>query len=466
MTGKNTDKIENSNDSSKKDMSYSNDKKGICDENKIYEPMDYQSISRYLDSLGQFNEGTGVERENRLLDLLERPDESLKIIHVAGTNGKGSVCSYIESCLRAQGYKVGLFTSPHLNTIRERIQINRQLISESDFTEYFNRVYRIVNSNKLGLAYFDYFFGIAMLYFKEQRMDFVVCETGLGGRLDATNAVRKPLCSVITAIGLEHTAILGNTLAQIASEKAGIIKKGIPVVYTDNETSVTEVIKKQAGLCDSKAYGVSKEQYTIIKNLNGCIDFLIDNEYYSNDCFHLATPAVYQVENAALALNVCAVLKNVYGIAIDKENIRYALAHNIWQGRMEKVTDNVYVDGAHNPHGIRKFVESVDSMCTSHGGIHIKAALLFSVVSDKNFEEMIKLLCSCKAFDRIAVTVTGGKRQLGRDYIKETFNRHTQIDIEVYDNAADAIKALKDEPLVFATGSLYLVADIKAALDI
>lgn len=423
--------------------------------------MDYNEICRYLDSLGQFNEGTGVERGRKLLNIIGNPEKELKVIHVAGTNGKGSVCSYIESCLRNEGYKVGLFTSPHLNTIRERIQINRELISKEDFTQYFNKMYTGVGMNNAGLAYFDFFFGIAMLYFKEQNVDYVVLETGLGGKLDATNAVERPICSVITAIGLEHTAILGDTLEKIAGEKAGIIKQGVPVVYTDNEAVVTGVIKQKADMMKSFSYGVTPHQYTIVKNLNGCIDFLIDNEYYSNDCFHLETPALYQVENAALALTVCAVLKSTYGVKLHDENMKTALAYNSWQGRMEKVTDNIYVDGAHNPHGIRRFVQSVDAMYESSGK---KATLLFSVVSDKNFEEMIGILCSSKAFDRIAVTVTGGKRQLDRQYIKEAFNRHTDMDIEVYDNATAAVNALKDEDMVFCAGSLYLVADIKSAI--
>ena len=176
----------------------------------------------------------------------------------------------------------------------------------------------------------------------------------------------------------------------------------------------------------------------------------------------MATPAVYQAENAALALTVCAVLKSTYGIAMSDENIKKALAANKWQGRMEKVTDNIYVDGAHNPHGIRKFAETVDAM---YAHSDKKAALLFSVVSDKNFEEMIEVLSACRAFDRIAVTVTGGKRQLDRQYIKEAFKRHTDIGIEVYDSAKAALYALKNEDMVFGVGSLYLVADIKAVLE-
>lgn len=426
--------------------------------------LNYADIEKKLDSLGQFNEGTGVERGTKLLKALGSPEKDLKIIHVAGTNGKGSVCSYIEAILRKAGYKVGLFTSPHLNTIRERIQLNRKLISEKDFEQAFNEVYENINKNNIKLAYFDFFLGVAMLYFSKQKVDYVVMETGLGGRLDATNAV-MPICSVITAIGLEHTAILGDTLEKIAKEKAGIIKDNIPVVYTDNDSQVSEVIKNKAQECNSYAYGVANNQYSIVKNLNGCIDFLMHNEYYINDCFHLTTPAVYQVENVALALTVVGVLKNTYDLKVDEDSIRKALADNVWQGRMEKVTANIYVDGAHNPHGINKFVESVNSMYNNDAQQFADSALLFSVVSDKDFEEMIKCLCSSCVFKRIAVTVTGGKRKLSTDYIKEAFSRHTDIKIEVYNSAKEAILALKQEKMIFCTGSLYLVADIKEALQ-
>lgn len=423
--------------------------------------MEYSEIKAFLNDTPQYGETTGVERAGKLLELLGNPDKNLKIIHIAGTNGKGSVCSYIDDILKKSGYKTGLFTSPHLVTIRERIQVDGELISREDFTQYFNKVYETARANNLKLAYFDFFFGAAMLYFDKCKVDYVVLETGLGGSLDATNAVHNPLCCVITTISLEHTAILGDTIKKIAEQKAGIIKQGVPVVYAD-DNEASGVIEDIAHSKNSYCYGVSPQQYQIIKNFNGCIDFSLHNEYYINNCLRLATPAIYQVENVSIAITVCRLLKHLYHIDIKDSAIVDSAGSHIWQGRMEKLTDNIYVDGAHNPQGIQSFVNSVNGMYADSTD---KAALLFSVVSDKNFEQMISILCGCKVFARIAITVTGGIRHLDKEYISAAFKRHTDIEVEVYDGAKEAVLALKNEPMVFGTGSLYLVADIRKVLE-
>lgn len=423
--------------------------------------MEYSEIKAFLNDTPQYGETTGVERAGKLLELLGNPDKNLKIIHIAGTNGKGSVCSYIDDILKKSGYKTGLFTSPHLVTIRERIQVDGELISREDFTQYFNKVYETARANNLKLAYFDFFFGAAMLYFDKCKVDYVVLETGLGGSLDATNAVHNPLCCVITTISLEHTAILGDTIKKIAEQKAGIIKQGVPVVYAD-DNEASGVIEDIAHSKNSYCYGVSPQQYQIIKNFNGCIDFSLHNEYYINNCLRLATPAIYQVENVSIAITVCRLLKHLYHIDIKDSAIVDSAGSHIWQGRMEKLTDNIYVDGAHNPQGIQSFVNSVNGMYADNTD---KAALLFSVVSDKNFEQMISILCGCKVFARIAITVTGGIRHLDKEYISAAFKRHTDIEVEVYDSAKEAVLALKNEPMVFCTGSLYLVADIRKVLE-
>lgn len=423
--------------------------------------MEYSEIKAFLNDTPQYGETTGVERAGKLLELLGNPDKNLKIIHIAGTNGKGSVCSYIDDILKKSGYKTGLFTSPHLVTIRERIQVDGELISREDFTQYFNKVYETARANNLKLAYFDFFFGAAMLYFDKCKVDYVVLETGLGGSLDATNAVHNPLCCVITTISLEHKAILGDTIKKIAEQKAGIIKQGVPVVYAD-DNEASGVIEDIAHSKNSYCYGVSPQQYQIIKNFNGCIDFSLHNEYYINNCLRLATPAIYQVENVSIAITVCRLLKHLYHIDIKDSAIVDSAGSHIWQGRMEKLTDNIYVDGAHNPQGIQSFVNSVNGMYADSTD---KAALLFSVVSDKNFEQMISILCGCKVFARIAITVTGGIRHLDKEYISAAFKRHTDIEVEVYDSAKEAVLALKNEPMVFCTGSLYLVADIRKVLE-
>ena len=423
--------------------------------------MIYEEVVDRIDSIGQFAKDTGVIRAGKLLRDMGNPEKDLQIIHIAGTNGKGSTCAYIAQILKTNGYKTGLFTSPHLVDIRERIQINNEPVSKEEFVEAYEAVESMRTDQ---LAYFDYLFGMALYIFKKNRADYVVMETGLGGRFDATNAVNTPLISVITTISLEHTAILGNTIEEIAAEKAGIIKEGVPVVFCANDSRVRDVVAKRAKLCNSRCIAVDNTSYRMLQNSHGYIDFFIDNEYYKNDCFRISTSALYQIENASLALTACAVLEEYARVHLSHDLVKEAVLQTHWSGRMEKVMHNLYVDGAHNPQGIKVFVESVDSMY--EGEDMPPATLLFSAVSDKNYEEMVKILCCCKHFNRVFVTVTGGVRKLSADIIENVFRENladSSVTIQMCDDVEQALKRWDNE-LMFATGSLYLVGDIKNVL--
>lgn len=420
----------------------------------------YNEIVNILDSISQFASSTGLERGRQLLHDMNNPEKSLKIIHVAGTNGKGSVCAYIAGILQHNGYKTGLFTSPHLDDITERIRINGIMISQEDFEEAY---WYVEEHRTQELAYFDYLFGMAMYYYSKHDVDYVVMETGLGGKLDATNAVDNPVVSVITTISLEHTAILGDTIEKIANEKAGIIKPGIPVVCSGIVKEAADVIRKRAADFGCDCHVVDDNTFELIQNTYGYIDFLIHNEYYKNDCFRLSTNALYQMENASIALTVCANLCDRGMIKLDNKAVSMAMYDTHWAGRMELLRDNLYVDGAHNPQGIQSFVDSVNSLYENSR--LDKATLLFSVVSDKNYDRMIKILCSCKHFRQIYVTITGGIRKLPADIIKETFEAHIKdTPVYVFESVEEAMKKW-DNRLMFATGSLYLVGDVDRALE-
>lgn len=435
-------------------------------------------IEQFLDGIPQFVEGTGVQRGRKLLAQIGNPEESFKIIHVAGTNGKGSVCSYVSEILTASGYKTGLFTSPHLKTMRERIRIDGRIISEEDFVKYFNEIYNIAHNTGLELAYFDYFLGIAMLYYKAENVDFCVLETGLGGKLDATNAIASPVLTVITTISLEHTAILGDTIAKIASEKAGIIKKNVPVVYQADNKEASQVIENEADKSGAVAIPVSSKDYTVlkmhfdyenIKNSGVYIDFLLHNEYYKNDCIRIGTTALYQVENCSLALTAIGVLKENNIISINEETLKNAVANTHWAGRMEALGHNIYVDGAHNPQGIKAFTASVQQMLATdddNNNKH-KAVLMFSVVSDKNYKEMVRTLCESGCFKEYVITCTGGARKRSLDTIKKAFEEYKESDsaIAAFDDFEEAFNYVKcKNELVFCTGSLYLTGDIEKIL--
>lgn len=423
---------------------------------------EYKQVVSYLDSIPQFMEGYGVDRSEAMLKELGELEQHFKMIHVAGTNGKGSVSLYIHDILKENGYTTGLFTSPHLVDVRERIRINGEIISKNDFTSFFKIVKNV--DEKLGggkLAYFDYILGIAVLAFDRYKVDFAVMETGLGGRLDSTNALKTPIASVITTISLEHTAILGNTIAKIASEKAGIIKDNGTLVYLDGRNKeADDVIKARASECGCRMELAYRGDIINYKNEGNYIDFSVSNRYYSNDCFRINTGAMYQLDNSLEALMVAGSL-NAQGIidtSLDKT--RAALAGACWHGRMERIRDNVYVDGAHNPEGIAGLVQSVPYIAKDK-----KRVLLFSVVSDKNFNDMARIICDSHIFDHIIITQLEGSRQLDADIIKLSFIDNGVRQVDVYDKLeaafGQAVHIAQDmHGVLFVSGSLYLVGDI------
>ena len=446
------------------------------------ERVDISECEDFLNEIPSFTDKHTIEDTRSFLDFLGNPDENMKIIHVAGTNGKGSVCSYVSSILMKAGYSVGMFTSPHLVKITERFQVDGKPISDGVFTEVFIEMLRRTveyNSDKGNTdsfyfpTYFEFLFFMAMLLYDVYPVDYLVLETGLGGRLDATNSVKKPLVSVITEIGYDHMQYLGETIEKIASEKAGIIKSGVPVVFFDKRNESTQVIKKRALELDSRAVIVESRNIQDTRRIedeagNKYVAFSLNSLYDKYVDVRLSTEALYQSENAALAVETVGILRGL-GTKISEFDIREGLLSAKWEGRMEEVRPGIYVDGAHNIDGITAFLESIKDISCSG-----RKLMLFGIVSDKQYKEIVRSILGSREFEQIYVAVLETSRSLSVSDLKGAFEDAKDelgvigVPVKYYSNVRDAITDIitnrKSGDMVFAAGSLYLAGQIKGML--
>ena len=401
-----------------------------------------------------------LDEVRHFLKELGNPDEQLRIIHVAGTNGKGSVCADLTAMLMEAGYHVGTFVSPHLTDVTERFLVDGVPVEEAGFSESFARVKavtdRLTAEGYAHPTFFEFVFLMAMDLYGRRKPDFVVLETGLGGRLDTTNVIRHPLACVITSISLDHTQYLGDTVELIAAEKAGIIKPGIPVVYDNNDRAAGSVIAAAADRLGSAAYGLTAE----------------------DSCRGVSFAAPYQAMNAALAVKVLEILE-IEGV--NAEVCRKALASVHWTGRMQQVAPDVWVDGAHNPGGIRAFIQAVkaqnglavqekqsaqqpDQGEQNAADMHPQIQLLFAAVSDKDYHEMIRLLCTELSPERVTVVQLKSERGLQADALARQFEDAGCSHVTAFDSTKDALKHVlsekKEGDHLYMVGSLYLIGEI------
>ena len=425
----------------------------------------------YILGIPKFAEKIGTENLGILMERLGNPHQSIKTIHIAGTNGKGSVTEMLRSMLTEAGYRTGAFTSPHLVSIRERFAIDGKMISEEDFLS----CYRLVRKESEELAkegvghpsYFEFLFAMAAVYFREQKVDYAVFETGMGGRLDATNLL-LPELSVITSIGYDHMQYLGDTIEKIAWEKAGIIKNGVPVVtHTQNETA-GRVIQKEAEARHATWIPVEKSKVIINEKSLHTIDFSVESRYYNYYSLKLCTGALYQVDNAVTAMTAFHILLSDRLSAESMEQaVRKSLSHFFWQGRMEFIRFNVVVDGAHNEDAMERFIESAKEISDSYGGGRTK--LLFAVSNDKDYDTMIRMITERLAFHTIYITELHSDRRTDTDKVRRIFQKylgdsHDTVlvtDDDIHHSLDHAIEELKDTELLFCVGSLYLAGEIR-----
>lgn len=404
------------------------------------------------------------EHTRELLSRLGNPQEGIKIIHVAGTNGKGSVCAYLNAMLLAGGKKTGLFTSPHLVRINERFQINGEDVSDEQFLNAFLKVEKAAKEYEAEgeghPSYFETLFLMGMLIFKEAGVEYLVMETGLGGRLDATKVVEKPLACIITSISRDHTEYLGDTLEAIAGEKAGIIKAGVPVIYDASQPGPASVIAAKAKEMGSPAWPMEPSFYEMKTQSREGITFTF--AYPGGEKAELAIPYVakYQMMNASLAFYMMHILQDVHDIP--KNVLAEGLSKIKWPCRMEMAAPGVIIDGAHNEDGIAQFVSTAGYFAKEN-----EITILFTAVADKHYHEMIGEICEGIHPSHVVATQIDGSRVVPAEVLAEDFRKAGCTDVCAEPEIGAAYeKALgkKGSGMLFCVGSLYLAGELKAYL--
>ena len=418
----------------------------------------------YIETIPKFTVKHPPEHTRELLSRLGNPQEGIKIIHVAGTNGKGSVCAYLNAMLLAGGKKTGLFTSPHLVRINERFQINGEDVSDEQFLNAFLKVEKAAKEYEAEgeghPSYFETLFLMGMLIFKEAGVEYLVMETGLGGRLDATNVVEKPLACIITSISRDHTEYLGDTLEAIAGEKAGIIKAGVPVIYDASQPGPASVIAAKAKEMGSPAWPMEPSFYEMKTQSREGITFTF--AYPGGEKAELAIPYVakYQMMNASLAFYTMHILQDVHDIP--KNVLAEGLSKIKWPCRMEMAAPGVIIDGAHNEDGIAQFVSTAGYFAKEN-----EITILFTAVADKHYHEMIGEICEGIHPSHVVATQIDGSRVVPAEVLAEDFRKAGCTDVCAEPEIGAAYeKALgkKGSGMLFCVGSLYLAGELKAYL--
>ena len=422
--------------------------------------MTYEEAAEFADSTKKYGSILGLESIRNLMQELGNIQEQLHIIHVAGTNGKGSVCAFLSAALTEAGYRVGRYNSPAVFERREVFRIGETMISKEEYAAVFERVQTACEVlTKRGCPHptvVEVETAAAFLWFYEKKCDLVLLETGMGGETDATNLITHPVCSVLTSIGMDHMQYLGNTIEEIAKVKAGIIKKGCPVVALKQGDSVCEVIKNKAEECGSRCILVEVPQYMQEAPIWGTT--LQDVHYGS---VHTALGGVWQRENLSLALAVLKLLEES-GYPITKEAVQNGIAKTIWHGRYEVLqTEPLFIiDGAHNPIAAKRLKETIEKDFTNREIIYI-----IGVLADKEHEKMLRLLLpGAKAV--FTVTPDSPRALDGEILAKEA--RKYADNIWYVPDIGKAVKmakeTAKESEVILAVGSLSYLKEVKKAL--
>jgi dihydrofolate synthase/folylpolyglutamate synthase len=417
----------------------------------------YQRCLETMYGLRRFGIILGLETISRILDGLDNPHRDYACIHVAGTNGKGSVAATLASILFESGYKVGLYTSPHLVRFNERILINNRQISNNEVVKSYQAV-KHVHHGERSPTFFEFATAMALYAFSRHRVEWAVIETGMGGRYDATNVVR-PVVSIITNVSLEHRDYLGDTLAKIAGEKAGIIKPATPVITGVRQKQVRTVVQQMTRKKSAPLFMLGKD-FKVKRNQAGKFSYSgIENTWR-----HLQTPLLghYQIQNAALALAACELLIRD-GASISGGNVRQGLANTRWGGRLEIVSRRplVILDGAHNLVAARNLAKFMSDNLTGR-----KITIVIGILDDKPYRSMLSsLLPHCS---RAIITRARTGRALPPQKLYDIATKHlsnVRIVPDVAAAARQAVETADPDEVVCIAGSLYVVGEVKEAIE-
>lgn len=422
--------------------------------------MNYRETMDYIHNTAKFGMNFGLKRTKRLLEYLGSPHEKLKCIHIAGTNGKGSTSAMVAEILKESGYKVGLYTSPFLEEFEERIQINSVNIPKEKLCSVIEKVSKAVDKvSKEGLGdptEFEIITAAMFLYYYEENIDIAVVEVGLGGRLDSTN-ILDPILTVITSISYDHVGILGTTLKEIATEKAGIIKEGVPLVLYPVEEEAREAIVSVAKMKNCEINSVAYNDAEFIKIIEE--EKMYQVVRYNNEEYKLALLGTHQVINFSVVMKIVESLRKL-GYTISNENVKNALKNVVWKGRMEVVANKPYIllDGAHNLGGIEKLKESLHNYFN-----YSKLILIIGILGDKDVEHMLEKIIP--SAEEIITVTPNSPRAMSATELKSKIERITSKKVSSFDRYEEAFGYAKDisneDDMILICGSLYMIGDMR-----
>lgn len=425
--------------------------------------MNYAEARNYIDNMERFGIKPGLERITKMLTYLGNPQDKMQFVHIAGTNGKGSVSTMIASILTNEGYKTGLFTSPYVLNFRERFMINGTMITEEEFAEIMTKVSTvndILAKSGCCLTQFEIITAVALLWFEQKSCRVVVLECGMGGRLDSTNIIKAPLCSVITKISMDHTDILGDTVEKIAREKAGIIKKNCPTVLAPNQCDeAMGVIAEKCAEMES-SLTICTTDAVKVQSMTPTVNHV----YYGDMRLMIPLAGPHQIENAVTAVNAARVISQ-NGLSIKEDNIAAGIATARIPARFEVLSGRplVILDGAHNPDGIDALCRSIDTLLDGRSVVGI-----IGMLGDKEYKRSLSEIIP--RFSMVFTVTPDSPRALEAQDLAECAKKFAgeNVTVKAFDNvkkaAEKAIEMMDETSAAVVCGSLYLASEIRPIL--